>query len=176
MAANRHARAFFTAERDLIFAQQRADVFESDGRLIHADAVKVCDRIDQVRGSDAAGCAELVSARVQQIVEDERQDVIRRDEGTIARRPSWPAVASPARALFSATAFFSGTRFSSDGSGPVPSKRTSRSARIEVTAIPFSARTRSSQPAPHPCTASHTKLPFAWRSNSTRIMRYNWSK
>jgi len=40
----------------------------------------------------------------------------------IPKRSASPSVARPASALFSRTAFLSGARFSSDGSGPVPSK------------------------------------------------------
>src|ERR1700735_5543994 len=52
----------------------------------------------------------------------------------IPNRSASPSVAKPASAFFSITSFFSGARWSSDGSGPLPSNSTSRDLGIAVPA------------------------------------------
>jgi hypothetical protein len=69
VAANRHARAFFAAQRDLIFAQERPNVLESDGSFVDLDAVEFGNGVHQVRGRHAARCSKLVAARLQQVIE-----------------------------------------------------------------------------------------------------------
>ena len=73
MATNRHPRAFLASQRDFVFAKQRANVLETDRRLIDLHAVKFGDRVDQLRRRNAARGAELVSARLEQVVEYQPQ-------------------------------------------------------------------------------------------------------
>ena len=74
MAANGEAGAFFTAERDFIFADQLADVFEADRGLVDSLAVKFCGGVNEFGGGHAAGGRHFPSARFDQIVIDERED------------------------------------------------------------------------------------------------------
>src|SRR6185437_7935454 len=66
-----------------IFSQQWTHGFETYRSFIHSDSMHLCDRIDQVCGGHAPRGAQLVSARLEQIVKAKPQDMIGRNEPAI---------------------------------------------------------------------------------------------
>src|SRR5437667_209252 len=70
-------RAFFAAQRNLIFADELADVLEADRRLMDALAVRFCDGINHLRCRHAARRRHLPLARFRQVVIDKREDQVR---------------------------------------------------------------------------------------------------
>ncbi len=76
VAANGEPGAFFAAQRDFVFADELADVFEAHGRLMDGLAVQFGDRIDHVRRRDAARRGHFPFARFDEIVVHEREDQV----------------------------------------------------------------------------------------------------
>ncbi len=109
-------------ERNLVFADELADVLEADRGLKHGLAVKFRDGVDHLRGRHAARRGHFPAAGFHQVVVDEREDEIGLDPGSVAiddAEAIGVAVGGQARGCFeSATAFRSGARFSSRDVGP----------------------------------------------------------
>ena len=85
MIFNAHAGAFLAAEQNLAFIDQRANIFESHGRFENGPSAFPGDRVEQMRGGYAAGDTQLaVATGLQQIIEHQPENVIRRNERAIA--------------------------------------------------------------------------------------------
>ena len=84
MPANGHSRAFFAADRDFVIAQERPNVFETHRALVNLHAVQFRHRVQNVRSRHAARRSQLVSARLQQIIERKSENVIGVDERAVA--------------------------------------------------------------------------------------------
>src|SRR6267142_462778 len=74
VAANGEACAFFSAERDLVFTNELADVFEADRSLIGGLSVELCGGVDKFRSGYAAGCGHVPSTGFDEVIIDERED------------------------------------------------------------------------------------------------------
>ncbi len=61
-----------------------ADVLEAHRRLVERNLVVLGQRVDQVGGGHALGHAVLPAARLHQVVEEQRDDVVGLDEGAVA--------------------------------------------------------------------------------------------
>ena len=77
VAADRQSRAFFSADRDLVLLNEFADVLESHGSLNHGRAVMLSDRVHQVRSGHAARRGHFPSARFDEVIVKQAEDVIR---------------------------------------------------------------------------------------------------
>src|SRR6185437_683094 len=84
VAANRHARAFFAAQRNLILFKIRTNILKSNRCFENRHIVMLRDCVKKMRGGDAARDAKLPAARLDKVVEDERENMIRRKEGAVA--------------------------------------------------------------------------------------------
>src|ERR1700735_268839 len=84
MPADSHSRAFFAANRDFVLAQERSHILEPHGTFVNLHAVQFCNSVQQVRSRHAACSAQFVSARFEQIIEGETQNMIRVDKRSIA--------------------------------------------------------------------------------------------
>ena len=84
VAANREAGAFFAAHGDFVFADELADILEADGSLIRCLAVRFCGGVDHLRCCDAAGGGHFPAARFDEIIVNERENVIRGNPGAVA--------------------------------------------------------------------------------------------
>jgi hypothetical protein len=109
---------------------QLANVLEAHRRLVERHLVIIGQRVDQVGGGHALGHAVLPAARLHQIVEEQRDDVVGLDEGSVAVHDAEAvgiavggnASAAPISFIF---CLASPSRWSS-GSGAWPPKSTSR--------------------------------------------------
>ena len=134
-----------------------------------------------MRGRHAAGSAQLEPARFEQVIENQGEDVIRRYERSVAVEDSEAVGVAVGREsgerLLLAHGLFERGQILFRWVGPCAvEQHVALGANSRGSAIPFSLRMRSSQPAPHPCSASHTNLPLALRSTSKRIIRWSCSK
>src|SRR6185437_8710739 len=84
VAANRHARAFFAAQRNLILFKIRTNILKSDRCFENRHIVMLGDCVEKMRGGDAARDAKLPAARLDEVIENERQNMIRRHERAVA--------------------------------------------------------------------------------------------
>ncbi len=84
MSANRQPRALFSAQSNLVLANQLADVFEAHRRLICFLPMRFRRRIDQLRGCHAARRRHLPAARLDNVVIDQRQNVVRLNPRAVA--------------------------------------------------------------------------------------------
>src|SRR5579863_6071028 len=84
MAVNSHPRAFFATQSDFAGAQQRADVLESDRSFVGFHAVQAGDGVNQMSGRDATRSSQLFTARFQQIIEGQAQNMIGLNEAAVA--------------------------------------------------------------------------------------------
>ena len=76
-------RALFPADRDLVLLDQLADVLESHRRLMQLHLVMVGESVDQVGRGDGFRYAVFPAARFDQVIEEQRDDVVRLDECSI---------------------------------------------------------------------------------------------
>src|SRR5580700_12122782 len=83
MPANGEPRALFAANGNGILVDQLTDVFEANRRLIQANLVMIRESVDKVGGRDRLRHTVLPAARLDKVVEEQRDDVIRLDEGTV---------------------------------------------------------------------------------------------
>src|SRR6201987_3237149 len=84
MPANRQPRALFAADHDLVLIDQFADELESHRRLVQRNLEVLRNSIDQVRRCDGLGHSIPPAARLHQIIEQQRNDVIRLDKRAVA--------------------------------------------------------------------------------------------
>ena len=74
VAANGEPCAFFGAERDFIFADQLANIFEADGSLVNGLSMEFCGGIDEFGSCHAASRRHFPSPGFDEVVVDQRED------------------------------------------------------------------------------------------------------
>ncbi len=77
------AGAFLAADEDAVAEDQRANIFEADRRFVDAEAMERGDSIEEMRGGDAACGIELHAAGFDEVIVEQAENVIGRDEGAI---------------------------------------------------------------------------------------------
>ena len=75
--------AFFAADGDLVLLNELANVFEANRRFIQRNAVMLGQRINQVGGRDRFGHTVLPAAALDEVIEQQGDDVVWRNEGPV---------------------------------------------------------------------------------------------
>ncbi len=83
MAPDRQPGTLFSADGDLVLIDQLANVLEADGRLVEWHLVFIGQSIDEVGRRHALGHAVAPAATLHQVVEQQRNHVVRLDEGSV---------------------------------------------------------------------------------------------
>src|SRR5580704_6395651 len=90
MPTHRHPRAFFAAQSDFVVAQQGTDIFEPHRSFVELYAVKLCHCVKKVSSGHASGCTQFVATRFEQVIKHQAENVIWRNERSVAIEDSEP--------------------------------------------------------------------------------------
>ena len=84
MAADGEASRLLAADCDLVLVDELANVLEADRSLVERHLVEVGESVNQVGGGHTLGHAVAPAARLNQVVEQQRDDVVGLDEGAVS--------------------------------------------------------------------------------------------
>src|SRR5436309_4666928 len=81
--ADRKSGALFAADGNFVLLNQLSNVFESDWSLIQRDVMVLRQRIDHIGGGNRLSDAIFPATAFHQVIEQDRDNVIRLNEGAI---------------------------------------------------------------------------------------------
>src|SRR5260221_996930 len=90
VTAYREASAFFAAKSDFVLANNLANVLKADGSLKRGLAARLRRGVNHLRCSDAARSGHVPVARFDEVIVNEREDLVQRNPGAAAAADSQP--------------------------------------------------------------------------------------
>ena len=81
--ADGETRAFFAADENLVLLDQFANVLEANRRFVEFDLVFFGKRVDEIGGGDRFADSVLPAAGFNQVIEEQRNDVVGLEECAI---------------------------------------------------------------------------------------------
>src|SRR5260221_3299735 len=82
--AYREAGAFFAAKSDFVLTNKLANVLKADGSLKRGLAARLRRGVNHLRCSDAARSGHVPVARFDEVIVNEREDLVRRNPAAVA--------------------------------------------------------------------------------------------